>query len=44
VAVLVDTRPRPTGDGKATVVTVATREPLTPLSAPFAAALAFERT
>ena len=45
-----DTRLRPTGDGsngsdgKATVVTVAAREPLTALPAPFPAVLAVERT
>jgi hypothetical protein len=38
-----DTRLRPTGDGKATVVTVAATEPLAPLPAPFPATLSVER-
>jgi hypothetical protein len=37
-----DTRLRPTGDGKATVVTIAASEPLTPLPAPFPAVLAVQ--
>jgi transposase len=39
-----DARLRPTGDGKATVETVAASEPLTALPAPFPAILAVERT
>ena len=39
-----DTRLRPTSDGRATVVTVAATEPLTPLPGPFPAALTVERT
>jgi transposase len=43
-----DTRLRPTGDGpdggRATVVTIAASEPLTPLPAPFPAVLAVQRT
>jgi hypothetical protein len=38
-----DTRLRPTGDGKATVATVAASEPLTAMPAPFPAVLAVQR-
>jgi len=39
-----DTRLRPTGDGRASVVTVAAAEPLAPLPAPFPAVLTLTRT